>query len=72
MKYLEGLIEWESDGLKSIPTNILEQYIVDIGAELEDRKKDNVNGFLQSKRNCFECNEELNKEELFCSYCRRQ
>ena len=31
-----------------------------------------VSGSLPSKRNCFECNEELNKEELFCSYCRRQ
>ena len=39
MKYLEGLIEWESDGLKSIPTNILEEYIVDLQRELENRKK---------------------------------
>lgn len=31
-----------------------------------------VSSSLPSKRNCFECNEELNKEELFCSYCRRQ
>lgn len=27
---------------------------------------------LPFKRHCFECNEELNKEELFCTYCRRQ
>jgi hypothetical protein len=39
MKYLEGLIEWESDGLKGIPTNILQEYIVDLQCELENRKK---------------------------------
>jgi hypothetical protein len=38
MKYLEGLIEWESDGLKGIPTNLLEEYIVDLQCELENRK----------------------------------
>jgi hypothetical protein len=42
MKYLEGLIEWESDGLKSIPTHILQQYIVDINAELHNRKNNFV------------------------------
>jgi len=26
----------------------------------------------QTKRKCFECNDDLNKEELFCGYCRRQ
>jgi hypothetical protein len=31
-----------------------------------------VSGSLPSKGHCFECNDELNKEELFCSYCRRQ
>ena len=31
-----------------------------------------VSGSLPSKGYCFECNDELNKEELFCSYCRRQ
>jgi hypothetical protein len=40
MKYLEGLIEWESDGLKGIPTNLLEEYIVDLQCELENRKKE--------------------------------
>jgi hypothetical protein len=39
MKYLEGLIEWESNGLKGIPTNLLQEYIVDLQCELENRKK---------------------------------
>jgi hypothetical protein len=39
MKYLEGLIEWESNGLKGIPTNLLQEYIVDLQCELKNRKK---------------------------------
>lgn len=38
----------------------------------EELRIHDVSSSLPSKRNCFECNEELNKEELFCSYCRRQ
>jgi hypothetical protein len=40
--------------------------------EQEQLRKHAVSGSLPSKGHCFECNDELNKEELFCSYCRRQ
>ena len=40
--------------------------------EQEQLRKHAVSGLLPSKGHCFECNNELNKEELFCSYCRRQ
>jgi hypothetical protein len=68
-KQLETLLfEVYDKGVKQQDCNLTE-YIEKVKQALRIH---DVSGSLPSKGHCFECNNELNKEELFCSYCRRQ
>ena len=65
------LLEKEKEQImNAYAENIDSMYPPEIGDEMcEDYYNET---YKQDKRECFECGEELNREELFCQFCRRQ